>query len=621
MILISEKYFNKIYWSVCALVFLIVALRAFFVPFAPDEATTFFFYVQSDNYLPYKAHVYTNNHVLNSALTNICWHLFGSHPFVLRLPNVFSFLMLCFGVFRFFRHFNTVSSKIILLSFFILTLNFLDFFELCRGYGISLAAMILGLSYLTDYFKTKTFKYILFFSICWQLALAANLILVVVLTMLLFYLFVFQGYNKVFFSVKNLILQFFNLFLLAFWIKFSFFYREKNVLDSGAGEDYWQVTFKSLIAWIYGAENLWLQLLVLTGFCLIVTFALLKFFKSEKNINVFFLPTVFYALMLVSLIIVFYLQKKILNVNFPEDRTGLFFYVFFALSLAFAINEFPKLISISALVFIPLASIFYFVTNLNFSNFSSAFYFTMPETFYDTLKSEYDKTGKIFTIGGHRMREVNFSFWNYRGGAILNHINDGEQMTMNCDYYYAMKCEEPYYKFFYDEIAYEEKWEHVLLKRKDEIKRKIVASAPTNNYNGKDEFFEFLRITDTLFANKNCLEAELEIKFNTVPKPFNAFLVFGVENTENEIGYYKRIPLNMLADNLNGKTKMFKLVTGKMSLDFKTAAVYLWNIDRKDCDFTLKTLNVAELHAKGINFVIPENFYPLIESITKKPHL
>ena len=130
MAIFLDKYFNKLFLISCIISFVVVCLRAFFIPFSHDEAATFFFYIQSDNYLPYKAHVYTNNHVLNSALANICYHIAGSHRFVLRFPNVLSFIVLCFGVYKMFRYLVSGSSKLLLTSLFILTLFFLDFFEL-----------------------------------------------------------------------------------------------------------------------------------------------------------------------------------------------------------------------------------------------------------------------------------------------------------------------------------------------------------------------------------------------------------------------------------------------------------------------------------------------------------
>jgi hypothetical protein len=623
LILFLEKYFNRLFWILCLGIFAIIALRAFLVPFSHDEAATFFFYIQSDNYLPYKAHVYTNNHFLNSTLSNICFHLAGSHRFVLRLPNVLSFIVLCFGVLRHFKYLTSFFSKLILITFFILTINFIEFFELCRGYGLSLGFMVLGLVFLLDYFTSKNIRYFLLFSVCWQFALAANLVLVVVFTIIIAFVCVFQVYNHLFFKLKNIVLQVVNISLLFFWIKFSFFYREKGVLDSGVGDDYWVVSFKSLIAWIFGTENGWIQILCILLFVLMML-ALLRFvLKNKGSLNNFFQARFFYPSMLLLLIMAFYLQKKILHVNFPEDRTGLFFYIFYVLSFAFLLNDLPKIISqtIASILFISTGC--YFLLTLNFSNFSSYFYQTMPKGIYDMLKSEYDQRQQIFSIGGHRVRELNYAFLNYRGGSVLNHMDDSEQMRMNCDYYFAMKREKPYYQFFYDEIAEDKKWDRVLLKRKEKIVRKEIynLSHLPLVYKGNQEFFEFLRVNDSSFTSKNCLEVDIEIQFNKVPKPLNSFLVFSIDNRKNENIYYKRIPLNWIAYDLNNTSKYFKLTCGKIPNDFGSLVVYLWNIDKEDLTFTLKNLRLQELHAKGINIVIPESFYPLIEKTTKQPLL
>ena len=615
-----DKYFNRFFWITCLTIFIFIVLRAFFIPFSHDEAATFFFYIQSGNYLPYKAHVYTNNHILNSALAHVFFNFFGSHRFILRLPNVLSFLLLCIGVYRHFKHLNNLPSKLILITFLILTLNFLDFFELCRGYGLSIALLVIGLSYLLDYFTLKNSRSFFLFSIFFQLALSANLILVVLFALLLVFVIIFQIRYKLFFNLYNLCLQFINLSLLFFWIKFSFFYYSKGVLDSGAGNNYWKISFQSLIIWIFGTNQIWVQLIVV---CCVLTLLFFMLIKLNKISSEFFSAKFFYPFIFFSLILIFYLQKIILHINFPEDRTGLFFYVFFILSFSLLIDSFNMYVARTISLFLFLLTLSYFIININISNFSSFFYQTMPKSFYDILMTEYKKTKQIFTIGGHRVRELNYAFLNYRGGSILNHMDDSENMHMNCDYYFALKNEKPYYDFFYDEIAQDEKWGRVLLKRKDKINRTLIHQVNQLPivFKGNQEYFEFLRLSDSTLCSKNCLEADIEIEFSKVPSPLNGFLVFSVENDFKECVYYKRVPLNWLAFNLNSNTKYFKLTTGKIPSNFSSLVVYLWNIDKKDLIFKLKILQLNELNAKGINFEIPASFYPLIEKITKKPLL
>jgi hypothetical protein len=622
MILAVEKHFNKIFWITAFLVFVIVCLRAFLIPFSHDEAATFFFYIQSDNYLPYQAHVYTNNHVLNSALANLCYHIAGSHRFVLRIPNIVAFILLCIGIYRHFKYLTSIGAKLILVSFFLLTFNFLDFFELCRGYGLSLGFMLLGLSYLTDYFNQKKFKAVLYFSICWQLALASNLILVVVFTIVLLFVFLFQLRNKIMLQRKNIILQLINLTLLIFWIKFSFFYKEQGVLDYGVGTDYWQVTFKTLMFIVFGTDNLWLQVLVIIISALLAVFIVFQVTRKTFNFDALFKPELAYPILLFVFVLAFYLQKLILNVNYPEDRTGLFFYLFFVLSLAFIIENVNSIISKVSAIIVFVVSMVSFVLALNFTDFTTWFYHTMPKSVYEKLQSEFELEKKLFTIGGHRVREMNYAYANYRGNSVLNAMDNSEQMQMNCDYYYAMKREKPYYQFFYNEIAEDKVWDRVLLKRKEKIKHQTIFETYQNIIvEGSNEFYDFKRLPDTSYKSHNPIEIEAELLFEKVPKPFNGFFVMSMQNANGETFCYKRIPLNWLDKDLNGKTKYLKLTSGNLPDFIKGFTVHIWNIDKQEVKISMKSLKIYQLFGKGVDFKIPENYYKLIEGVTKKPLL
>ncbi len=614
-----ETNFNKLFWFLSAVVFVLIALRAFCIPFSHDEAATFFFYVQSDNYLPYHAHIYTNNHVLNSALTNLCYHLLGSHRFGLRLPNIFSFLLLCLGVFKHFKYLKSIYSKLILITFFLLTINFLDFFELCRGYGLSFGFIVLGFSYLMDYFREKKIRSFSLFSIFLQLALAANLILVVLLVILIFYVFVFQIKNKLF-NAGTIITQLINVALLIFWIKFSFFYKEHGSLDYGVGENYWEVTFKTLMLFLFSTNEAWLQFLLIIGFISLVFFSGNYFFKKPVSLNTFFTPQVFYTLMLATLIVAFYAEKIILSVGLPEDRTGVFFYLLFVLGLAFAMDVIPQKISgiITLSLFTP--SLLFFIITYNTHDFSSWFYHTIPKSSYDILVDEFKTKNQIITIGGHRVREMDYAFLNYRGSSVLNDMDNAEQMTMNCDYYIAMQRERPYYKYFYDEIELDKTWDRALLKRKEKIKRNdfYKLSETPKSYKGQGEFFEFFRLPDTSLKTRNCIEMELDITFNKVPKPVQSNIILQVNDKKGEQIYYKRIPLNWLADDLNGQTKHLKLTSGPLPDSADVLVVYMWNIKQVEMDFTINELKILELKGKGVNVVIPKSFYNYLD--TKPGH-
>ena len=90
---LTEKRIKTGFFILASLLFLLLAFRNVMVPFNHDEAVTFFYYIQSGEFLPYHAHIDANNHVLNSGLGYYCFKLFGSSTFALRLPNLLSFLV------------------------------------------------------------------------------------------------------------------------------------------------------------------------------------------------------------------------------------------------------------------------------------------------------------------------------------------------------------------------------------------------------------------------------------------------------------------------------------------------------------------------------------------------
>lgn len=618
-----ENNFNRLYWTASALVFLLIALRAFFIPFSHDETATFFYYVQPDDYLPYSAHVYTNNHVLNSFLANIFYHTAGSHRFVLRLPNVLSFILLCAGVYKHFKYLRSVYAKLVLATFFLFTINFLDFFEVCRGYGVSFGLIVLGFSFLMDYFHEKKLKDIILFSVCLQLAVAANLILIVLMVVLLFFIFIFQARNKLLFTFANIHLQVINILLLYFWVRFSFFYKEHGALDYGVGDNYWQVTFKTLMLFIFGTDAPWMQVLVLAASLFIAISATMYFFRRPVNIDKLFDPRLFYAKILGAVVVAFWVQKKLLDVNLPEDRTGVFFYILFVLCLAFAVEMAPRIIGAGITLVLLIPSFLFFVFTYNLHDFSSWYYHTIPKEMYELLKAETGEGKQMATIGGHRVREMDFAFLNYRGNSVLNPMDDAEQMIMNCDYYLAMKREQPYYKHFYDEIAQDVKWDRALLKRKEKIQRKELYKMPETprNYKDNNEFFEFVRLRDSVLKTHNCIEAEIEIKFNSVPKPLRANLVLQVNDTKGGQLYYKRVPLNWLADDLSGQTKKLRLTTGALPANTGDVVIYVWNFKQSELDFTVNEIKIFELNGKGVNFMIPDSFYKYLGKISNQSFL
>ena len=203
----ESKRFNVIFGILALCAFFIVALRSYLVPFNHDEVATFFFYIQSGHYMPFYSHVDANNHVLNSLLGNICFHLFGSSPFALRLPNLLGFIVLILSTYKLTLHLTNFSSKLFLVASLLLSFHWLTFFSACRGYGLSMALLVAALSFMLDYIKdvnkaSRLYLCLLFL----QLAISSNLILIIVNLLISAVLVLHQLLQKKLFTSVNVIL-------------------------------------------------------------------------------------------------------------------------------------------------------------------------------------------------------------------------------------------------------------------------------------------------------------------------------------------------------------------------------------------------------------------------------
>jgi len=135
---------NIPYLLIGSLTFVYVVMKAWTMNIVGDEAYTIMHIVPT--YIV-DAPATANNHYINSLLIKLFYWFAPNTGFVARLPTVLSFLVyLYFG----YRIVSTFSAKWLgYLCFFMLVANpfLLDFFSLARGYGLSLAFMMVSMYY------------------------------------------------------------------------------------------------------------------------------------------------------------------------------------------------------------------------------------------------------------------------------------------------------------------------------------------------------------------------------------------------------------------------------------------------------------------------------------------
>jgi hypothetical protein len=578
------------------ILFVIVSLRSYLVPFAHDEVATFFFYIQPGKFWPFLSHPDANGHFLTSALGWLSFKLFGSSPLALRLPSVLAFLVLCYAVFRLNGLLNRITAKVILTGAFLLSYNFISFYSLCRGYGLSMAFLLLSLVYFFHFLRVADRRHLFKFVLFSQLALSANLTLLFVVAVTTGVIIIRQLQSRDFFRPISMVYVP-HFLLLGFWINFAFYLREAGALYYGGGDSYWQVTFSSLIETILFKSKAAEIACVLLFAVMVARWIFVVTRKGERQEAAYFFLWSFISL--VTLIVAFYLLKMLVGINYPEDRTGLFFYLFFVLSLVFMVEQLnPKIRLLFCLV--PLFFVFHFVVNLNFKTHCWRIYETIPQSFFDTLLKEQSRQNQRITVGGHRVREFIYGFQNYNSHDKLNHMTAPEALQMNCDYAVAYAQDREYYDGYYSEILSDEHWGFRLIKRKSGIKRELLFEKKGNHISSGNEYHNFFEILDTLFDSGGPLMAEIDFSCVEVPVPFNAWLVLQVDGDGSGDNIFIRTPLNLVHQDWNGQASIQGLVSGNIPLRVKRMVAYLWNIDKKKIEITINAVRLFRLHGEGV---------------------
>ena len=163
--------------SLCLCIYL--WLRAYYVPMVHDEIVTFYHYIHSANFIPYSAHWDANNHILNSFLSYISYRIFGANELSLRLPNLLAAFLYLFFCYKLSQEIKDRKMRWLFIISLCFVHNFMEFFALNRGYGLSMALLIASVWHVKMFVKRRRIKYAVFSIIFIDLAFIANLTLIV----------------------------------------------------------------------------------------------------------------------------------------------------------------------------------------------------------------------------------------------------------------------------------------------------------------------------------------------------------------------------------------------------------------------------------------------------------
>jgi hypothetical protein len=142
---LNEVIFGLLILGIFLVFIIFLVERASVASLTIDEAATYLNYLDAHPMAMFSFNS-ANNHLINTLLAKSFGVLAGTSEFVLRLPNLLAYA--AYFLFSFLILHRVIKNKLLVIpGCLLLSLNpyVLDFFSLCRGYGLSLAFMMAAL--------------------------------------------------------------------------------------------------------------------------------------------------------------------------------------------------------------------------------------------------------------------------------------------------------------------------------------------------------------------------------------------------------------------------------------------------------------------------------------------
>ncbi len=589
------------------LLFIYLVLRAYFVPFLHDEIMTYWFYINPGRYFPflYKINVdAANNHVLNSFLTQLFYKLFGFEPFVLRMANLMFIPLYCYFAYKIAHQ---LKNKYLAMLFFLCLLfvhSIVEFMALSRGYGMSFALMLAALWFFIKFLKSVNPKNIFFSLGFLQLSIAANLSLMnscIIITALML-INIFITTDKLSKKILNtFVVLLTGILPLLFFIKYSFALQRGGALYYGTHDGFWSQSVTTLITALFQNKLAIIRPLVFIYFVLIV-FIMFRFVAKRLNFKIFRQSSMLFPLLLIGNIIAVLLLDYFFNVNFPEDRSGFYFYYFFIASLFFLIDKLAEEYNYRKTVFIllPLVLIpLHFAMASNFTHIAVYKEDRVPYRFYNKIKEKSENMAEVASLGSYFGRTLVLAYQNYINKANVGKSHDSDYPSLIPDFQVVKTEDFPIWNLYYNSIDYDKVSGYRLLERKEKLCRKLIFEKQQISSKGKisDEYFNLSEGNiDTLIDKPLFFEYDMDIESETAP--FEAWVVVSVSDSAGNTKAYEYIPLNWIKPKWDNENKHFhngQLVCNLPATSQKYVT-YIWNINKVSYSISNAKLSVKQLY-------------------------
>jgi hypothetical protein len=580
-----------IYFFLALAVYVYVIIRAAILPVNIDEAGTFFYYINTDSFIPFTNdyHWTANNHILNTALAWLGVKIFGVSAFSLRIGSVLFFAIYLIYTYLFSLNLNNRHLKWLFRIFFITTTGFIEFFSLSRGYAISLACVMAGFYHLQKFIEYIKLKQYIISILYFVMASVANLNSIILLAIIIFTVIILFIIN-----FKNVGYKIRIIYLFTFLMSGIILLSLKSILDKlknlkelmhGSDIDNINDVLHSLASSLFLIANhtvVYYSIIITVLSCFIGWMYL--FFKRKKYYEPYHIFIFFIACVSAHLFL-----KIFLNVNLPKDRTTI--QLFFVLMISFFliadyIIPYIKIKKAYLLVlFLPCILVGYSLMNVNFKYPNFIYYTFIPAPIYQYIAHHAVENTTISSFQNCDM------IWGIQN--IINNKSIPIQQTnfpnKDCHYIISRKNEEKHfllntdiYKKHYTLIWQDESLHGYALYKKNkppELTQLFKKSLVHNNFINA----EFINICDTILNLNANFNINTRLQIACANRNIFSWFVVDVSDINNNNLIYEYSALDRLNYNykntvtLNASYNFIKPITDTLRIK-----AYIWNIKHQN---------------------------------------
>jgi hypothetical protein len=597
--LFSTKSQNWIYLFLALALVVYLAFRVNLVPMVHDEGVTFAFYIQTGKFWFYNAHWDANNHVLNSVLTWISYKFFGDSLPALRLPNLLSFLLFLFYVWKTGQNYLEGFKK----HAFILALWFchiyFEHFGYARGYGMSFAFLAAALFYLLELARNKSLTNLGLLLIFILLAMFANLTLLPLGTTIIAWS-AFLWFNELRQRpISNVIVSiaFYvcSAGIIAYFAKFSFELKDRGLLYYGGQEGLVHDTLQSVAMGLFRIDNWWFGIGLLVLMVVSIAPFPVMLFRNGIVATTHSAYGIFAGLLL-TMLTSFVLLNLLVGVNYPTYRTAIYLIPLFFGALAF----WPSIANrIHPSFALPVFAILFIIQ----ANTSYAWYWKwerMTPELYETALKNLPKQEYPPLTGGYHLLGLRWALYGYHHQEKMGQWSADGYPSLIPDVQIVFPNDvSDYWKQFYTEVDRDEFSDFPLYIRKEPCPRKWAQQESTNEVEIAEgnEFMDLLVIDNPL---QEAHMAGVKMKLEASWPHQEIQLVISIHDESGSNLGYQAMPIHWHYDDLsdvNIEASIFLAKPEKQAVQMK---VYLWNMSKRPFRIKASETKLFELYPEGL---------------------